>query len=63
MYTVERLGFTIQTFDNADAWQAWMHLHAIRKLDGTGRDPDVAIDPDGKRWVQLGYILVPEGEV
>jgi len=59
-WTVERNGEAIQCLGHEDI-EGWMQNHAIRKSSGVDGDPDVAIAPDGTRWVQLGYVLLPEG--
>ena len=60
MFKVERDGVEIQQFETEQDWLAWMQHHAIRKSSGEERQPDVGIDEDGKRWTQVGYVLVPE---
>ncbi len=42
--------------------EGWMQNFANRVGIGYDHERHVAIDPDGKRWVQLGYILIPEKE-
>lgn len=62
-WVVEREGFEIKTFDNAAEWERWMHTLGRRKnSECYGSAYDVAIDPDGNRWVQVGYVLLPEEE-
>ena len=60
---VLRAGVVIRMFKDEQTtdWEAWMQNYA-RRANGDEK-PDVAVDSDGSRWVQLGYVLVPEEDV
>jgi hypothetical protein len=71
MWTVNRVRMPIRTgerfvyasFGNSDEWMAWCQNYAIRKSDPDDREPDLLVDNDGKAWVQVGYVMLPAGEV
>ena len=53
----------VMTFDNDDEWMAWCQNFAIRKHDSQGRAADLCVDDTGGAWIQVGYVMLPAGEV
>lgn len=60
MWTVEREGKIICTFDSESAWLTWMSYHAIQSGNAAQLPYDIGIDPAGKRWYQCGYVMLPK---
>lgn len=68
-FEVHRDGMPIQRFpasaEGRQDWVGWMQNYARRSLSAgqDGPEPDIGVDPDGKRYIQLGYLLMPESDV